>query len=134
MIFLDLTVWQANLQGLNLHRVNFTNCDLAQSIFTETLGNILSAAFSPLGDKFATGDNGNKIRIWDRHLGKLLAICNGHDNWIRCIAFSPDGQTIVSGAGDFQVRLWDADRGECRQTFLGHQDEIYTVASPRMGF
>ena len=126
--FSNLTVWQANLQGLNLHRVNFTNCDLSQSIFTETLGNILSAAFSPQGDKFATGDNGNKIRIWERHTGKLLAICNGHDNWIRCIAFSADGQTIVSGAGDFQVRLWNGNTGECRQVFIGHQDEIYTVA------
>ncbi|GAB4235889.1 MAG: NB-ARC domain-containing protein [Stanieria sp.] len=126
--FSGLTVWQANLQGLNLHQVNFTNCDLSQSIFTETLGNILSAAFSPQGDKFATCDNGNKVRIWDRYTGKLLAIGNGHNNWIRCIAFSPDGQTIVSGAGDFQVRLWDTNTGECLQTFIGHQDEIYAVA------
>ncbi|BAU67468.1 WD-repeat protein (plasmid) [Stanieria sp. NIES-3757] len=126
--FSGLTVWQANLQGLKLHRVNFSDCDLSQSIFTETLGNILSAAFSPRGDRFATCDNGNKVRIWDRATGKLLAIGNGHNNWIRCIAFSPDGQTIVSGAGDREVRLWDSQTGECLQTFFGHKDEIYTVA------
>ncbi len=130
--FSGLTVWQANLQGLNLHRVNFTNCDLSQSIFTETLGNILSAAFSPQGDRFATGDNGNKVRLWDRYTGKLLVICHGHNNWIRCIAFSPDGQTIASGAGDFQVRLWNSNTGECLQTFCGHQDEIYAVAFNRL--
>ncbi|MGF1539565.1 MAG: NACHT domain-containing protein [Pleurocapsa sp.] len=126
--FSGLTVWQANLQGLNLHQVNFSDCDLSQSIFTETLGNILSAAFSPHGDRFATADNGNKVRVWDRYTGKLLVICHGHNNWIRCIAFSADGQNIVSGAGDFQVRLWNSHTGECLRTFLGHQDEIYTVA------
>jgi WD40 repeat protein len=126
--FSELTVWQANLEGLNLHRVNFTNCDLSQSIFTETLGNILSSALSPLGDRFATCDNGGKVRLWDRYTGKLLAICNGHNNWIRCIAFSPDGKTIASGAGDREVRLWDSNTGQCLQTFVGHREEIYTVA------
>jgi uncharacterized protein YjbI with pentapeptide repeats len=34
--FSDLTVWQADLQETNLHRVNFTNTDLAKSVFAET--------------------------------------------------------------------------------------------------
>ncbi|VEP12415.1 conserved hypothetical protein [Hyella patelloides LEGE 07179] len=126
--FSGLTVWQANLQGLNLHQTDFTNCDLSQSIFTATLGNILSAALSPQGDKFATCDNGNKVSLWDRYTGKLLTVCEGHHNWVRCIAFSPDGQMIVSGSSDRSIQLWDIQTGECLRTFIGHKNEIYTVA------
>ncbi len=126
--FSGLTVWQANLQSLPLHQVNFSDCDLSQSVFTETIGNILAAVFSPQGDRFAISDNAGKVRIWQTDTGQLRAICNGHTSWIRCLAFSPDGQTLVSGAGDLQVKLWDSQTGKCLQTFSGHQDEIYSVA------
>jgi uncharacterized protein YjbI with pentapeptide repeats len=33
--FSHLTVWQANLQGMNLHNVNFANSDLRQSVFSD---------------------------------------------------------------------------------------------------
>src|SRR4028119_499755 len=36
--FSHLTVWQANLQGINLHNVNFANSDLCQSVFSDILG------------------------------------------------------------------------------------------------
>ncbi len=126
--FSGLTVWQANLQSLPLHQVNFSHCDLSQSVFTETIGNILAAVFSPQGDRFAISDNAGKVRIWQSDTGQLRAICNGHTSWIRCLAFSPDGQTLVSGAGDLKVKLWDSQTGKCLQTFSGHQDEMYSIA------
>jgi hypothetical protein len=41
-LFSHLTVWQANLQGMNLHNVNEANFDLRQSVFSDILGNITS--------------------------------------------------------------------------------------------
>lgn len=35
--FSHLTIWQAHLQGVDLHQVNFSYCDLAKSVFTENM-------------------------------------------------------------------------------------------------
>jgi uncharacterized protein YjbI with pentapeptide repeats len=44
--FSYLSVWQANLQDVNLHNVNFAGADLAKSVFAETFGGVLSVAVS----------------------------------------------------------------------------------------
>ncbi|HEY9600296.1 MAG TPA: NB-ARC domain-containing protein [Allocoleopsis sp.] len=54
--FSHLTIWQAYLQDVNLHQVNFTGANLAKSVFAERLTYILSVAFSPDGKLLATGD------------------------------------------------------------------------------
>jgi WD40 repeat protein len=125
--FSGLTVWQANLQGLKLHNVNFANADLSRSIFTETLGNILAATFSPDGKILATCDTDCQIRLWEVATGKLLVICKGHTNWVRSIAFSPDGTTLASGGADRTVKFWQVNDGTCIKTCRGHENEIFSV-------
>lgn len=125
--FSHLTVWQANLQGMNLHNVNFAHCDLSRSVFTETLGNILSAAFSPDGSILATCDTDCNLRLWQVQTGKLLSIFQGHTNWVRTVAFSPDGKTLASGGADCTVKLWDVREGKCLRSCTGHGNEVYSV-------
>ena len=126
--FSYLNVWQANLQGCRLHRVDFTGCDLRNSVFTETLGNILSAAFSPDGKLMATCDTDCQIRLWQVKTGKLLCIFEGHDNWVRSIAFSNNGQILASGSADCTVKIWDIQHNSCLQTLRGHDNEVFSVA------
>ena len=126
--FSGLAVWQADLQGLKLHQVNFADADLSKSIFTETLGNILSVTFSPDGQILATCDTDCQIRLWEANTGKLLIICQGHTNWVRSVAFSPDGQILASAGADCSVKLWQVRDGMCMKTCLGHQNEIFAVA------
>ncbi len=126
--FSYLTIWQANLQGLNLHDVNFTGADLSRSVFTETLGNILSAAFSPDGKLLATCDTDCLIRLWEVGTGKLLTICKGHHNWVRSVAFSPDSQLLVSASADRTVKFWHLGMGQCLKTCRQHQHEVFSVA------
>lgn len=126
--FSHLTVWQAYLQGVNLHQVNFADSDLSRCVFTETLGNVLSVAFSPDGQLLATCDTDCNIRLWSVQTGQLLLICHGHNHWVRSVAFSPDGQIIASGSADQTVRLWDAKTGECIRVHTDHTNEIHTVA------
>ena len=126
--FSELTVWQANLQGLKLHDVNFSHADLSKSIFTETLGNILSASFSPDGKILATCDTDCQIRLWETTTGKLLVICQGHTNWVRSVAFSPDGKILASAGADRTVKLWQVQDATCIKTCCGHQNEIFAVA------
>jgi WD40 repeat protein len=125
--FSGLTLWQANLQDIKLHHVNFTNSDLSKAVFTETLGNILSATFSPDGKILATCDTDCQIRLWEVATGKLLVICKGHHNWVRSIAFSPDGKLLVSGSSDRTVKFWQVKDGTCIKTCWGHDNEVFSV-------
>ncbi|KAM3094821.1 NB-ARC domain-containing protein [Phormidesmis sp. 146-35] len=134
--FSDLTIWQAYLQGIQLHRVNFANSDLSRSVFSETLGNVWSVAFSPNGTLLAASDTAGEIHIWrvSDPQGNLLQnrqkliTCHGHQHWVCSIAFSPDGKTLVSGSGDKTVKLWDVATGHCWQTLEGHTDWVISVA------
>ncbi|AFY47591.1 WD40 repeat-containing protein [Nostoc sp. PCC 7524] len=126
--FSGLSVWQAYLQGVNLHSVNFAGADLSSCVFTETLGNILSAAFSPDGQMLATCDTDCHVRLWEVNTGKLLLICQGHTNWVRCVVFSPDGQILASCGADKTVKLWSVRDGVCIKTLTGHEHETFAVA------
>ncbi len=126
--FSHLTVWQAYLQGANLHDVNFTGSDLSKCVFTETLGNILSAAFSPDGRLLATCDTDCNVRLWEVKTGKLVLICQGHTNWVRSVAFSPNGEILASCGADHTVKLWSVRDGVCIKTLIGHDRETFSVA------
>jgi WD40 repeat protein len=117
--FSCLTVWQAYLQGVNLHRVNLANSDLTKSVFTQTLGGILSAAFSSDGKLLATGID-NEIWLWHVADSRQLLSFKGHISWVHTVAFSPDGQILASGSNDQTVRLWDVNTGQCLKTLRGH--------------
>jgi WD40 repeat protein len=126
--FSHLTVWQANLQGMNLSNVNFAYSDLRRSLFSETLDEVWSVALSHDSQLLATGDNDCKVCLWQVRTGEQLLICQGHTNWVRSVAFSNDDQTLVSGSADRTLRLWDLATGQCLRTFTGHDDEVYSVA------
>ena len=126
--FSHLTVWQAYLQGTNLHKVNFANSDLRQSVFSVILGNVSSLALTPDGKCLATADLNGNIHLWQVRQGKQLLTFQGHTNWITSVSFSSDGQTLVSGSYDKTVKLWDVRTGICLRTFTGHTMGVYSVA------
>lgn len=130
--FSRLTVRQAYLQEMNLHRVNFAGADLSQSVFAEALGSILAIAFSPDGRLLAAGDTDFKIHLWDRVTGESKATWQGHEDWIRSVAFSPDGRFLASGSEDRTVRLWEIETGQCCKTLYGHEGWVRSVVfSPK---
>ncbi len=63
-----------------MHQVNFAHADLAKSCFTETLGNVLSVAFSPDGKLLATGDANGAVYLWQLADGKKLLVFDTHSN------------------------------------------------------
>jgi WD40 repeat protein len=126
--FSNLTVWQAYLQDVKLHGVNFAGADLSNCVFTESLGNVLSAAFSPNGARLATCDTDCQVRVWDVQTGQLLLVCRGHRNWVRGVTFSPDGRLIASCGADRTIRIWNADDGVCVKTLNDHDHEVFAVA------
>jgi WD40 repeat protein len=126
--FSALTVWQAHLQGIELRDVNFSNADLAKTVFTETFAPVTSVAFSPDGRLLAAGTSNGEIRVWRVVDGKRLHTCEGHTNWVWSVAFSPDGRMVASGGDDATVRLWDIDSGQCLKTMRGTAHVVRSVA------
>ncbi|NJN58461.1 MAG: hypothetical protein HC879_13655 [Leptolyngbyaceae cyanobacterium SL_5_9] len=126
--FSNLTIWQAYFQGINLHRVNFTNSNLEKSVFSDTFGSILSVAFSPDGTLLATGDANGEVRLWRVMDGEQLLTFDEHTGWVRSVSFSPDGRRLASGSDDKTLKIWDVSTGKCLQTIEGHASGIQSVA------
>jgi WD40 repeat protein len=67
---------------------------------------IWALAWSPKGDRIATGSFDHSIRIWtDR--GRMLGMLRGHREAITELAFSPRGDLLASADRHARVRLWD---------------------------
>ena len=76
------------------------------------LGFVTPVALSDDGNILAVGSNpitevDNAIRLWDTRNGKLLGVCKGHTQGVRCLAFSPDAETLASASSDSTLRFWD---------------------------
>jgi WD40 repeat protein/tRNA A-37 threonylcarbamoyl transferase component Bud32 len=103
---------------------------------------VMSVAFSPTGESFASGSGDNTVRIWRATDGDELFILKGHVGCVRSIAFSPNGEQIASGSGlslepyrkgDNSVKVWNAASGQEIHTMNGHTDEVTCVAFSRDG-
>ena len=126
--FSNLTLWQAYLKGANLRHVNFANSNLAKSVFTQTFSSVLSVAFSPNGQRLATGGVNGEVCLWRVADGQQLMIFQGHTDWVWSVAFSPDGHTLASGSDDGTIRLWRVDTGRCVSILQGHTQRLRSVA------
>jgi WD40 repeat protein len=126
--FSHLPVWQAYLADRHLSQTNFAHADLSKSVFTETIGVVLSLAFSPDGTLLATGDAHGEIRLWRVADGQQLLVCPGHTVWVTSVAFSSDGTMLASSGIDATIKLWDVQTGQCLKTLQGHTNLVWSVA------
>ena len=128
--FSRLTIWQADLQDLNLQRVNFTGCKFAKCSLTQDFSGIHAIALSPDGELVAGGDSSGRIQLYRLEDGQQLLSLEVHwqNAWITSLAFSPDGNLLVTSSLDCQVKIWDLATGECLQTLVGHEKWVWTSA------
>ncbi|MBD3884229.1 hypothetical protein IFO70_21030 [Phormidium tenue FACHB-886] len=125
--FSRLPIWQAYLQDVTLQQVNFAFADLSHSVFAQTLGSILSVAFSPDGQRLATSDADGEIQLWNVADGQPLFTCREHHHWVWSIAFSPDSQTLISGSEDRTIKLWQVNTGHCFRELQGHTHWVWAI-------
>ncbi len=131
--FSHLVICQADLQGMNLHQVNFTACEFAKSSFNQDFGGVHSVAFSPSQDIFAVGDSIGGIRLfrlqdWQPYLDLRGHGKDGKNGWVTEVTFSPNGNLLASSSMDNTVKIWDSHTGECLKTFRDGDKWIWTVA------
>ena len=135
--FSNMTIWQADLQDLELHSVDFASCQFANSSFTQDFGGIHAIAMSPDGKILAGGDSQGIIYLYRVRDRQQLFSLKGHvaNTWISSLAFSSDSKLLVSSSIslDHAVKIWDVTTGECLQTFKEHQQWVWSVAfSPKV--
>ena len=70
-------------------------------------GWVWSVAFSPDGQRLASGSVDQTVRIWDSATGKELFALKGHAGRVYSVAFSPDGQRLASANQDGSIHLWE---------------------------
>ncbi|KAH7634864.1 hypothetical protein B0T09DRAFT_276202 [Sordaria sp. MPI-SDFR-AT-0083] len=87
-----------------------------------------SVAFSPDGQRLASGSYDHTIKIWDPASGSCLQTLEGHSHSVNSVAFSPDGQRLASGSYDHTIKIWDPASGSCLQTLEGHSHSVNSVA------
>jgi WD40 repeat protein len=126
--FSNLSIRQADLQGVNLAGVNFQNTTFDKSVFAVNFKSVLSVALSSDGTLLATGDIDGQIHLWQTADGKNLLTVQGHEGIIWIVTFSPDGQTLASGSFDGLIKLWNIQTGNCLETFDEHTGIVWSVS------
>jgi eukaryotic-like serine/threonine-protein kinase len=89
---------------------------------------IHSLAFSPDGQRLASGCYDGTVKVWDGSTGKELLSLEGHDAPITCVAFRIDGQRLATGGFDKTVRIWDSMTGKKLLSLEGHAETIWSAA------
>ena len=93
--------------------------------FGQDDGHVVSVAFSPDGQRLATGSGGwlndHSVRIWSASTGAELRRFCGHENDVESVAFSPDGVHVVSASSDGTLRIWSLDDNAFPGVLRGHE-------------
>jgi WD40 repeat protein len=93
-------------------------------------GPYLNVAFSPDGQRLATGGKKNTVIIWDVETRRELQTLQGHNGDVYTVAFSPDkdGRWLASAGEDSTVKIWDSHSGALVRNFRGHTGLVSSVA------
>src|SRR5581483_4052225 len=87
-------------------------------------------AFSPDGNRLASGSFDQTVRVWDVAKEIQTACLRGHASLVLSLAFSNDGRYLASAGHDRCVKIWETDAPVDRPALLGADISIpfYAVA------
>ncbi len=98
--------------GLASGKIRLLDLDTGEMVrdpFSGHVGPVRSVAFSPAGDKLASGGSDKNVFMWDVKSGSALGMCPEHKGGVFGVTISPDGKTLASGCGAETIKLWNVD-------------------------
>jgi len=87
-----------------IHLLNPADGNVKESFDAPAHGRVVSIAFAPDGERFATGHDDGRTVLWRIGQPRPLAVWKGDGSWVHALAFSPDGETLASGGNSLRVR------------------------------
>jgi len=90
---------------------------------------IRKATLSSDGKFLVTGDEGNRVNVWNAQTGVLERSLK-HNGLVNAVAISPDSHIIAAGAmtSSDQIKLWDAETGNELRILRGHENTVFALA------
>ena len=83
------------------------------------IAGLRAVAFSPCGQRLATGGEDQKVILWDVQTGRAVLVLQGHTEWgiraigtVHSVSFSATGARVACGNWDGSICVWDATTGE----------------------
>jgi WD40 repeat protein len=127
------------LPGVHLTRPTDERTDALERIFvghpapSETWprwGGVWSVAWSPDGERLASGGADRTVRTWPTGASAPPATrLAGHDAGVRAVVWAPNGRRLASGSDDGTARVWDPDDPDHLPLVLGgHAGSVWSVA------
>lgn len=80
---------------------------------------VLSAQFSPTGDRFVTVSADRSARVWDAQRGIPVSLPFVHPDELSWGEFSPDGRFILTSCHDGSAYIWNANSGQLHGRLVG---------------
>jgi len=77
---------------------------------------VISVAFSPCGQRLATGGADCTVIVWDVQTGKADFCMKGHSGIVWTVAFSADGARLASGSHEGPIHVWNVSTGALLRT------------------
>jgi WD40 repeat protein/serine/threonine protein kinase len=88
---------------------------------------VRTLAWSPRGDRLASGGPDGFVKLWDPVRGVEVARMQGQQYWVMGVAWSRDGKRLASAHANRLVIAWDAETGRKLWTMRGHNDFVDAV-------
>jgi WD40 repeat protein len=90
---------------------------------------VKAVAWSPDGQRLATGSEDGTAKVWQVSTGRELHTLRGaHTSDVCSVAWSPDGQRLATGGMDGMAKVWDASGGWKLLSTKRHASGVYSVS------